>query len=149
MSDPSAAMVETIDLVEPWLYSALSSDPQLVEMVGVDSISGTLSPEVLDPPYVTFLMQSTRDVSEVAGIRISTDNLYIVKAVAQTGSWDDVRPIANRISGLLHRPHEVVSLPTGSLTCTRERIVQYPEVDEGLQYRHLGAIFRIRASAGV
>lgn len=139
-------MIETIEIAEKWLYATLSADATLAGLVA-DRISGTLSPELLELPYVTFLMQSSRDVSEVSGIRISTDNLYIVKAVGQTSTWDDLAPIASRIDYLIHRPGSVMIQGSGSLTCIREMVHQQAEVDEGLQYRHLGGIYRIRASA--
>lgn len=142
-------MIETVDMVEPWIYDRLASDSQILALVGVDSISGTLSATPLTPPYVTFLMNSTVDVITAAGgDRISTENLYVIKAVAASGSWDDVRAAANRIDALFHLPNTVVTLGGGSLSSIRERVVSYPEIDEGVQYRHLGGIFRIRASAG-
>jgi PKD repeat protein len=137
---------ETIDLVEPWIYGQLMDDDLLTLLGGVDHVSGTLSVEELPTPYVTFLMQSTRDVQGNAGQIISTDNLYIVKAVAATASWDDVVPIAAILTGLFHLPNRVVNVTGGSLTSTRENIIQYPEITEGVQYRHLGAVYRIRAS---
>lgn len=141
-------MIETTGIIDPWLYATLSGDPALAGLVS-GRISGTLSVDTLAVPYVTFLMQSSRDIAGVGGTRISTDNLYAVKAVAQTGTWDDVNAIAQRIDALLHRPSAVMTQGSGSLSCIREQIIQYPEVEEGLQYRHLGGIYRIRASADV
>ena len=140
-------MIETVGLVEPWIYHRLSTDTALLTLVNIGSISGTLSVEVLPTPYVTFLCQSPRDVVGNAGQRISTDNLYMIKAVAQTGTWDDILPIADRIDALFHLSGQVISVSGGSLSSVRQSVVQYPEVDDGLQYRHLGGIFRIRASA--
>lgn len=142
-------MIETVEIADTWLYGTLSADGALAALVG-DRVSGTLSGTPLGTPYVTFLCQSAVDILGVGGQRISVDTLYEVKGVAQASSWDDVLPIARRISVLLHRPGEVMQVSgAGSLTCTRERMIQYPEVDDGVQYRHLGAIFRIRASADV
>jgi hypothetical protein len=138
--------IETVDLIEAWLYDVLSHDDTLVGLVE-GRVSNSLSSAPLKAPYVTFLMQSSRDVTGHSGDRISTDNLYIVKGVSQDGSYDEAREIAARISMLLHRPASRVSLTGGSLSCTREQIVEYPEVQDAIQYRHLGAIFRIRASA--
>lgn len=140
-------MSETVDLIEPWIYASLVGDADVVSLVGgVDSISGTLSVGDLAPPYVTFMMQSSRDVTGNAGVIISTTNLYMIKAVARTGSWDDLRPIDARIHALFHRPNTEIDVPGGSLTSHRENIIAYPEVTEGVQYRHLGAVYRIRAS---
>jgi hypothetical protein len=139
-------MIETVGIIETWLWSTLSADSDLMTLVN-DSLSGTLSSEQLSIPYVTFLMQSSRDVVGHNGDRISTDNLYVVKGVTEGGSWDLGQPIAERIDFLLHRPTAVMQSGGGSLTCVREQIIEYPEVEEGLQYRHLGGIYRIRASA--
>lgn len=138
--------IETIDIIEPWLYATLSGDSELAGLVE-DRISGTLSPVLLATPYVTFLLQSPLDVMGIGGIRISTDNLYIVKGVAQTSTWDDLRPIAHRIETLLHRSGQVMTEEHGSLSCIRERTFQMAEEAGDLQYRHLGGIYRIRASA--
>jgi hypothetical protein len=139
-------MIETVEIIEPWLYETLSSDSELAGLVE-DRISGTLSPVLLGTPYVTFLLQSPLDIVGVGGTRISTDNLYIVKGVAQTSTWDDLIPIARRIDILLHRAGLVMTEASGSLSCTRERTFQQAEEAGDLQYRHLGGIFRIRASA--
>lgn len=146
MSAENGGIVETVSIVEPWLYATLSADPALAGLVG-DRISGTLSTVTLATPYITFLLQSPLDIVGVGGVRISTDNLYVVKAVAQDSSWDQVIPIAERIDYLIHRPNSVMTETRGSLSCVRERPFQAVEVDGGLQYRHLGGVYRIRASA--
>jgi len=128
------------------LWATLSGDTALGSLVGQENISGTLAPELMNPPYVAWLCQSTADVTGNAGQIISVDTLYEVKTVAQTSSWDDVRAIARRLHVLLHRPGAVITVNNGSLSCNRDRIIQYPEVDGGVQYRHLGGIYRIRAS---
>lgn len=139
-------MTETIDLIEPWIYGQLQDSALLTLIGGVGHISGTLSVDELPSPYVTFLMQSSRDIQGNAGQIISTDNLYMIKAVAATASWDDVAPIATILTSLFHLPNTVINVTGGSMTSTRENIIQYPEITEGVQYRHLGAVYRIRAS---
>lgn len=140
--------LETVDLVEPWLYGTMAGDASLMALIGgEDHLSGTLSPDELPLPYVTMILQSTRDIQTHGGIIIANESLYEVKAVAATSTWDDVIPIGSRLYELLHRPYEIIDLPGGgSLTCIRERGIQYAENTEGVQYRHLGASWRIRAS---
>jgi hypothetical protein len=135
----------TVGVIEPWLYDLLSTDSEIVDLVG-ESVSGTLSGELLATPYVTFLLQDHGDIQGVGGIEIMGDCLYMVKAVDRASGWDTVGPIAARIHALLHRPHTNITIPNGSLTTIRERIIQYPEVNEGIQFRHLGGIYRIQAS---
>lgn len=143
--------LETVDLIEPWLYGRLAGDADLLALIGgTDHLSGTLSPDELPLPYVTMILQSTRDIQNNQGDILSTESLYEVKAVSATSTWDDVIPIASRLKALLHLPHQIVDLPDGgSLTCIRERGIQYAENTEGVQYRHLGASWRIRASRDI
>lgn len=139
-------MIETVDLIEPWLYATLSGDATLSALVA-GRFSGAVSLDAIPTPYVTFSLMSPRDIIGIGGVRIDTDNLYVVKGVSQGGTWDDVSPIANRIDYLIHRPNSIMTMSNGSLTCLRENVHQAIEVDEGLQYRHLGGVYRIRASA--
>lgn len=142
---PDPEPLITVGVIEPWLFDILSTDADLIALVG-ESVSGTLSGELLAVPYVTFLLQDHTDIQGVGGQEIMGDCLYMVKAVDRSAGWDTVRPIAERIHALLHRPHTNITIPNGSLTTIRERIIQYPEVEEGVQYRHLGGIYRIQAS---
>lgn len=145
-----SAGVETIDVVEPWLYATLTGDATLTGLVG-QAIIGTLSGDAVAPPYVVFSHVSSRDVLGTGGVRTQVDCLYTVKAVARAASWDAVRPIAARVGVLLGGADptvvRTVTTANGDLTCVREGIVQYPEVTEGAQYRHLGATWRIRANS--
>jgi len=137
--------IETVDIIDPWLYATLSGDAQLVELVG-QNIGGPLLVGDVAPPYVTWSEPSVRDVTAQDGGRIWVDTIYTVKGVAATASWDDVAPIARRIDALLHGERGVEhTSAAGHITSVREGVVQYGEQADGQQYRHLGGRFRIRA----
>jgi len=135
----------TTGIIAPWLYDLLANDDILTDLVQ-GRVSYTLSARPPDLPYVTFLMQSHRDVLGVGGVEVMGDCLYAVKAVDRSSGWDSLNPIATRLHALLHRPHTNITVPGGSLTTVRESIIEYPEVEAGQQYRHLGGIYRIQAS---
>ena len=138
---------ETVDLIEPWIYSQIVNDAQIMALIGgEDRVSGTMSTDDPTVPYISILMQSTRDIQGNAGSIIANESLYQVKVVDATGSWDDLIPVAARLKAVLHHPGECFTVPGGSLSCIRERVIQYPEKVKGVQYRHLGASWRIRAS---
>ncbi len=134
--------VETVDIIDPWLYATLSGDPQLAALVG-QNIGGPLLVGTVAPPYVTWSEPSVRDVTAHDGGRIWVDTIYTVKGVAASASWDDVSPIARRLDALLHGVE--ADTAAGHISSRREAIVQYGEQSEGQQYRHLGGRFRIRA----
>lgn len=138
--------IETVEVADTWIYATLSGDAALAALVG-DRISGTLAESLPQTPYVTFLLTSSRDVTTFDGTVIAADCIYEVKAVGQGASWYDVTPIAKRVHELIHLGRDTATTASGSLTSVRERVIQYAEVDEGVQYRHLGGLYRIRASS--
>lgn len=143
----SSNTIETVEIVDKWLWDTLSGDATLSGMVN-GRISGTLSDRVLETPYVHFSYQSDRNITAIGGEIISVDCRYLVKAVGKTSSWGTILPMAKRIQELIHRPYQTFQVTgVGSLTTIRESVVQQPESDSGIQYRHLGGIYRIRASA--
>lgn len=135
--------IETTDVINPWLYQRLAGDSLLngmtttiAEGIVLGQTTGT---------WVVFMLESARDITTHDGVIIDVDAIYLVKAVARAASYDAVRPAAKRVHALLHRARATTA--SGSLTCTRESIVQYPELDDGVQYRHLGGRYRFRADA--
>ena len=136
---------ETVDIIDPWLWSTLSNDATLLGMIGGQaSIISTLAKAGVPAPYVVFFMSSTRDILGVGGVRIQIDALYTVKVVGEGATWENVKPIARRLDVLLGEKD--VTTVNGSLSCRRESLIQYAEVDSATQFRHLGALWRLRAN---
>jgi hypothetical protein len=145
----TSGVIETVDIIDPWLYATLSGDATLLGLInGANQLVSTLGSGNVATPYVQWFQSSTRDVLAVGGIRVQVDTLYTVKAVATGASWSVVRPIARRVDFLLNGKDVTVSSPIpGQISCRRESIVQYPEVEQAEQFRHLGGVYRIRANA--
>jgi len=138
--------METVEIVDRWLFETLSGDAALMELIGGDDqLISTLAKAGVKPPYVVWFMSSERDLSVVGGIRSQVDTIYTVKAVGEGATWEKVKPIAHRIDQLLDM--QDVTLPYGTVSCRRQTIVQYPEVDQATQFRHLGATYRIYANS--
>lgn len=140
--------IETTEIVEPWLYGVLSGDAQLMDMVDHRLINAS-SDETTEAgwdAYLEFSFVSSRDIRGAGLHRVQVDSIYLVKAVVKGGSYDPATAIMSRATRLLETP-ETVSTPGGDITCTRETITQYPELQDGTQYRHLGGSFRIRANS--
>jgi hypothetical protein len=139
---------EAEDFIDPWIFTTLSTDPTLQGLVG-NRISNTLSTSELAAPYVTFSVPSTRPVRGISGVILDTDSLVPVKAVSQSGSWTEAGAIAARIRFLLDKQGITVNPPTTPVPIDMaswwEFDERYPEVTEGVWYRHLVTTFRIRA----
>lgn len=139
---------ESADLIEPWIYSTLTGDPGFAA-TGV-AVYGALTPDDPGPLYaVISALSPPRDVRGIGTSTIGVDSVYLIKAVGQTTSQDDLLPVARRIYALFGGVE--ADAPGGHITCVREAIVSYAEVTGtpiggGQPFLHLGGQFRIRAT---
>jgi hypothetical protein len=147
-------VVETAEIIEPWIYSLLNADTELASVVGED-IFGPQAPAEIDTPYVTVVCVSPRDMLGVGTHRIQVEALYDVKVTAPGFSVDTILPAAKRINALMDGVRNA-TYAGGQITCVRERIISYSDQARtnrgsgpgGDPYVHLGSTFRITASAG-
>jgi hypothetical protein len=141
-------ILETSDLIDAWLYSTLSTDATLISLVG-DRIVNTASPVELGYPYIVFNSASTRPIRGVGGVVIDTDSLYDIKCVTEEASYEQASNIAARFRLLLDKANVTTSPPLtpvmASIACWWELEIRFPEIQEGVWYRHLGGTYRIRA----
>lgn len=135
-------MIETLR-VDQWLYERLSGDTTLSNLVG-GRIYSYLAPQDAVLPFVLFSHQAGHDVRGVGPARIMTSLVYQVKAVGQGHSFGPLKAIADRLDTLLQGASGSVVDGT-VLMCVREQPVEYVETDDGVQYRHLGGLWRIIA----
>jgi hypothetical protein len=142
-------ILESTDIIDPWLYSTLHGDGVLNTAVGGRFVN-TLSSGKVATPYVVFSATSTRAVRGVGGVLLDTDSLYEIKAVTNEPGFTQASALAARIKGLIETINRSITISTpfpASVTCFWETEIRYPEVTEGVQYRHLGGLYRIRACA--
>lgn len=124
---------------DEWLYNRLHGDSTLA---GMAAIVGYLAKDGTPFPRVTFNFQGGADASAIGAIRIMLSGLWQVKATVQSTSYAPAKPIADRIDALLHGAEG--SVGDGLiLGCVREQPIAYVETDSGLQYRHIGGLYRI------
>lgn len=135
-------MIETAR-VDRWLYERLAGDATLSGLVG-GRIYAFVAPQGTAFPFVVFAHQGGHDVLGVGPARVMVSLLYQVKAVGQTAAVADLQPVADRIDALLHGASGAV--PDGTiLACVREQAIEEAEVDDGVQYRHVGGLYRLIA----
>lgn len=138
---------EAYDIIDPWLVSVLGGDATITAAVG-DRISSGLSGAGLATPYITWDIASTRSIRGVGGVLLDTDSLVNVKVVTQGTTYGAGSAVRARMKALLDEKDATVSSPiAASLSSFWETNFRYPEVDEGVPYRHIGAAYRIRAVA--
>jgi len=133
-------MIETLR-VDQWLYTVLSGDPTLKSLVG-QRIYGYVAPEDAALPYVVYSHQAGHDVQGVGPARIMANLIYQVKAIGSGSSFVPLRAIADRIDALLQGASGG-AVDGRVLMCIREQPIEYVEIDDGIQYRHVGGIYRL------
>lgn len=139
------------EVVAQWAHDRLVADADLAVILGVplvdlgDRVWEDRPPLDAVPPLVMLSVSDPSDVRGVGDTRIMVDMTVLIRGVAQTASYTDVRPIAERIDVLFHGS----SGPGAGgaiLHSMREGIFRLPETDEdGQEWRHLGGSYRVWA----
>lgn len=135
-------MIESL-VADEWIYETLTGDTTLMALVaGVyDSLVPPSVP--LSSTVVLFSFQASTDYFGVGSHRVMADNVYLVRAVAQSASYATVQAAADRIDALLHQVNNQ-TLDNGlMISCWRESIFKLAETAQGVQYRHLGGMYRV------
>lgn len=129
--------------VNQWIYETLSGDATIASLVGTRIYEG-LAPQGAALPFVVFQFMAGADVVAVGAVRVMNSGLYQVKAICQGESYSPAAAIADRIDTLLQGANGSVS--DGVIYgCTREQPLTLIEQEHGIQYRHVGGLYRVYA----
>lgn len=125
--------------VERWLYTSLNGVTGVGSRVFADVI-----PQGQELPAIVFQRQAGSDRPVFSGDRIA-EFTYVVRVIAQSESTQALEAAATAIDAALEKG----TGSEGGLTigCVREAPFSLTEISDGVQYRHLGGSYRIRAQA--
>ncbi len=140
-----------VDLIDLWVEDRLRSEALALSRIDAgleDRIFNYAAPVGTKYPFIIFQAQAPpRDVRGVGPVRVMVSSLYIVKAVAQTLNYHDLRDVAVVIDRAMTAPSTQAVVGGLILTSIREGQFALPEVEDGKQFRHLGGEYRIQAQA--
>lgn len=130
------------------LYGRMAGDTTLNNLLGTPANGYTKSiyhqqaPQGAGFPFVIF-SKSSGVPTEAMGVpsALETD-VWLVKAVAKDTSTDTAEAIQARLQALLNDATLSISGAT-LLYLRRQSDVEYPEVSEGVEYKHAGALWRL------
>jgi hypothetical protein len=131
-----------------WVHSQLAGGTALAGLIGT-AIYDDLAPQEAEPPYIVAGLHAENDVWVVRGTRIAVEADFLVKAVTRGNSYIGAASIMALADPLLAARGTVVS-GAGTLFiigCRRTSVVQYPELDSGVRYNHVGGVYRITAES--
>ena len=134
--------------VATWLYSLLAPVALAQEFSHTEDgqtvtrVREGVAPDGWPFPYILFQHQAPgNDVSTLEG-RVWATPLYLVKAVAETGSWAALAATADEIDRRLHKAKGTVD--GYAIESRRERPFSLIEHPGNVEHRHLGGFYRIR-----
>jgi hypothetical protein len=134
-------MIETYQ-AETWLYATLAASPALA---GGRVYQG-VAPQGAVFPYVVYQFQGGADLDTTSVARVWADLVYLVKAVTNASSFAAIQSVADAIDSRLHGARGTTA--TAAIdACVREQPFQLTETDEGVNYRHLGGVYRLKVRA--
>lgn len=135
-------------LTARWIHTTLTGDATITSLVGA-RVADDPAPAAMAEPLIVFGLLSTNDVATAAGVyRVMTDSLWLIRAIGEGESYEQLAAIATRIDQLFHRA--AASVTGGTVfSSTREREHRQSELDQqtGKQYRHLGGEYRVLTQA--
>lgn len=97
-----------------------------------------LASRIATYPIISFELYMARDVNGVGTSRIITNGVWLVRAIGATEAYSALASIADRVDTLMQGASS-----GGVLGCIREEPFEFEEVIDGVQYRHLGGLYRI------
>lgn len=137
-----------LDTIDEWVYATLLANTTLVGMLGDKADApegpGLFADTIRDNttyPYVLWKMMSEADSLTSYGDTILVVADYNIQVVDRAETYDAIKPINKLVYTDLHQQ-------SGTATdgvvrkCIRLRQVKYPSINETIQYRHLGGIYR-------
>lgn len=131
--------------VDTALYDRLMADP-LVTSRAPGGVHRFIAPEGTEYPFVVFGQQSGTDVY-TQGQRALRDLVYAIEVVDRGMTTETIEQVAQRIDELLtDDPLTIVGWT--NLYTRRTADIESIEVQDGIVYQHLGAMFAIEIGAG-
>lgn len=143
-------MADETTRIETWLTGKLTGDTTLANLIGAPGdvrVHSDHAPLASTWPCVVFQYQGGHDVGGGTreSNRIMLDGLWVVKGIAQQESYGGtLKSIADRIDALLQNSTGGAAGADGTVfAAVREQPFRLAEVDDGVEYRHLGGMYRI------
>ena len=131
-----------IAIAKMWIYQQVTADPVITAYVPPDRITDDVT-QATAYPILQYTSVDPVPISRgIGGAILGADGLYLVKLILASKSNTPALPAYNQIKARLHNGFGQTSQGI-VLSSQLEQEINYGELVSGVQYRHLGAIFRI------
>jgi len=130
------------------IYGKLAGDTTLNNLLGVPpagyskSIFHQQAPDDAPYPFVIFNKQSGVPTEAFQDPSAYETDVWLIKAVDRNASADNAETVAARLNVLLN--DGTISISGSALMYLRRQSdVEFPEVRDGQQFKHAGALYRL------
>lgn len=130
------------------VYGKLAGDSTLTSMLGTaapgyaQSIYHSEAPQGATYPLVIFNKQSGVPTEAFADPSALENDVWLIKAIDRNTTADTAEAISARVTALLNDTSLSISGAT-LLYLRRQSDVEFSEVADGKQYRHVGSLYRL------
>ena len=135
---------QELSAIDQWIYQTLTGDATLMALIG--GVHEHPAPQTMPFPIITYQDQGdfldVPNTNAVQPIRVVSRGTYLVRVIGKEVPTSALRPIAARIDQLLEGKHGATALGTIA-GCSRVRPYKFQEFTDGINYRHLGGMYRI------
>jgi hypothetical protein len=143
-------MADETTRVDVWLQGVLAGNSTLTALVGAGTprIHADRVPQGEPFPAVVHQLQGVVDVrTATSAARIMISGVWLVKGIVKAETYQGtLRSIADAIDALLEEsPGGAADTDGVVFASVREAPFRLAELDEGVEYRHLGGLYRIVA----
>jgi hypothetical protein len=128
---------------EDFIYGQLAANAPLV--AATTGIFSASAPRGQLSPFVTFLWQTSTDVTIVGSVRIAIEPLFLVKVIGQTGTFHDIQGIADMIDASLHNS-QGSKYGMRIAQCVRTGTYEMVDNSTEIPWRHLGGYYQLYIS---
>lgn len=138
----TAVAVEQLEAAR-WLQATLGGDTLLLaEAPG--KVWSQPAPAEVTGTWVTHQLQADHDVKTANAATIWSEELWLVRAWAETKDYELLGPAAARIHQLLVNVRNFPTTANATVySCYREQTWMQQEIDSGREFRSLGGLYRI------
>lgn len=134
-----------------WAYARLTGSQEVADALGVplegvsDRVWPDPAPAGTEAPFIVYSAGEAQDTQAMGPFaRIHSTVPLNVKGVDQSRTYDDLAPVARAIyAALVGRVGDDVSAGGTMLSARRIAGIQYPELGDGIEYRHLGHLLSV------
>lgn len=125
-----------------WAVARAKADTSLVAVATGNIWQGN-APQGTTGLHVSIGQQSNTDINTMNAVRVFSSILLLIKAVSKSSDFDNIVMAANRIDALFQNQKNIALSPGYMLSSYREQEVSYEEMSLGMQYSHLGGLYRV------